>query len=123
MLQDIVVVVSLVSTLAKSFGSAGELYRKLKKKAKNTKKGLKKDIKQELEEHLSEHEDFHRRDARSEDGKDHHRWRSRSRSRRRRDESSDSDKESIERSYDLVRAEYDRGYHRIGEKFAVGDRT
>ncbi|OAG10749.1 uncharacterized protein CC84DRAFT_1161610 [Paraphaeosphaeria sporulosa] len=120
-LQDIVIVVSLVSTLAKSFGSAGDLYRKLKKKTKNTKKGLKEDIKQEIEEHLSEPEGPARREARSERGNNHHRRESRSRSRHPRDKSCDSDRESIEHSYELVRAEYDRGYHRLGEKFAVGD--
>ncbi|KAF2440354.1 hypothetical protein P171DRAFT_435166 [Karstenula rhodostoma CBS 690.94] len=120
-LQDIVVVVSLVSTLAKSFGSAGDLYRKLKKKTKNTKKGLKEDIKQEIEEHLSEPESPNRRDARAEHSNEHDRRGSRSRSRRPRDKSCDSDRESIEHSYELVRAEYDRGYHRLGEKYAVGD--
>ncbi|KAK3217347.1 hypothetical protein GRF29_1g2764697 [Pseudopithomyces chartarum] len=119
-LQDIVVVVSLVSTLAKSFGSAGELYRKLKKKTKNTKKGLKEDIKHEIEEHLPGHEHSDRRDSHSDD-RHHHRWQSRSRSRHARDESCDSGKGTIERSHQLVQSEFDRGYHLIGEKFAIGD--
>ncbi|KAJ4357553.1 uncharacterized protein N0V89_002129 [Didymosphaeria variabile] len=118
-LQDIVVVVTLITTLAKSFGSAGNLYRKLKKKTKNTKKGLKEDIKQEIEEHLPEPERPRQGDARSEEARHDRRWRSRSR--HRREESCDSGKESIEHAYELVRAEYDRGYHRIGEKYAVGD--
>ncbi|KAF1974303.1 hypothetical protein BU23DRAFT_598368 [Bimuria novae-zelandiae CBS 107.79] len=119
-LQDIVVVVSLISTLAKSFGSAGDLYRKLKRKTKNNKKGLEEDIKQEIEEHLPEHGHTDHREPRYEEDR-HRRWQSRSRSRHRRDQSCDSGKESIEHAYELVRAEYDHGYHHIGEKYAVGD--
>ena len=105
-----------MTTLAKSFGSAGELYRKLKEKTKNTKKGLKEDIKQEIEEHLSDHEHNNPEDRVSKHDKSY-------RNRRRRDESCDSGKESIEHSYELVRSEYDRGYNILGEKYAIGDCT
>jgi hypothetical protein len=50
----------------------------------------------------------------------HHlvRWRSRSRSRRRRGK-----EEPLEESAAKLRAEYDRGYIALGERFAVGDCT
>lgn len=105
-----------MTTLAKSFGSAGELYRKLKKKTKNTKKGLKEDIKHEIEDHLSDGK-HNGLKGNGPEGHQHHR------NRRGRDESCDSGRESIENSYELVRSEYDRGYHVLGEKYAIGDCT
>ena len=109
-----------MSTLAKSFGSVGGLYRKLKKKTKNTKKGIKEDIKQEIEDHLPEHGYLGRRETQPEDHR-YHRSQSRSHSKHRRDQSCDSGKKSIEHASEIIRAEYDRGYHHIGEKYAVGD--
>lgn len=118
-LQDIVVVVSLVRTLTESFGSASELYRKLKRK------------REELEDGSDDerrHRPLRRRSDSTSDSDERkrdrlRRWarhRSRSKSQRRGDYS-DSDEESIATSSTRVREEYDRGYHYLGERFARGD--
>ncbi|KAF1958606.1 hypothetical protein CC80DRAFT_15332 [Byssothecium circinans] len=131
-LQELVVVVSLVRTLTEGFGSASDLYRKLKKKSKHAKKDIKDHIKEGLEDHLQEDVDEHRRKhGRSkstghleDDKRAHHHHMhlgSRDRSKRRRDDSRDSDVESIDTSSPLVRAEYEHGYRIIGDKYAVGD--
>jgi hypothetical protein len=119
-LQDLVVVVSLVRTLSESFGSASDLYRKLKRKSKI---------------HINDDEDegdekklrrrFSRRHRDSSSDSDHDRGRhhkTRWGSRPRKDESSDSEEELILSLSSQVRAEYERGYKRLGEPFARGDR-
>jgi len=100
MLETVVIVVSLVHTIMNSFGSAHDLYKKVKRKADKT---------EEEVQRLKEKE----------------RRKSRSRGRHRRD-SDDSDSDSdvdsiISESKSLVWQEYERGYGRIGRRFAVGD--
>lgn len=118
-LQDLVVVVSLVHTLVESFGSASDLYRKLKRKGREIVDG-------------SDHEGRHRkplrrrRDSDSDSDKSFHTRIRRRRSKskiREKEESSDSDEESIYSSGVILKREYERGYDRLGEKFAIGDCT
>ncbi|KAF2643138.1 hypothetical protein P280DRAFT_467214 [Massarina eburnea CBS 473.64] len=115
-LQELVVVVSLVRTLTDSFGSASELYRKLKKKSKH--------VKEDIKGHIEGDEDHHHRKygrSRSKGRASSEDERSRSRGKKGRYDSHDSDAESIDTSSPLVRAEYDYGYRFIGERYAVGD--
>jgi hypothetical protein len=117
-LQDLVVVVSLVRTLAESFGSASDLYRKLKRKGKEIREG-------------SDDEDRHRKPLRKRRDSDsdsnsssfRKRLRRRSKSRKREKDYSDSEEESIYSSGAVLKREYDRGYDRLGERFAIGDCT
>ncbi|KAF2691929.1 hypothetical protein K458DRAFT_7827 [Lentithecium fluviatile CBS 122367] len=130
-LQELVVVVSLVRTLASSFVSAGHVYRRLKKRSKDVKGHIKDHLEEDQgrekgKEKHEEHDRRSRRDSHSDDDQgrrrlSHRRWESRSRSRRRRDDSTDSEAESIDTSAALVRTEYDRGYQILGERFANGD--
>ncbi|KAL6151138.1 hypothetical protein ACJBU6_10129 [Exserohilum turcicum] len=99
LLMDLVVVASLVRTLTDSFGSASDLYRKLKRKS-NPKDSDDEDDK------LFIRKSFHRRRD-SGVGKD----------------ACDSEEELIFTSSIQVRAEYDRGYKKHGELFARGDST
>ncbi|KAF2192626.1 hypothetical protein K469DRAFT_717196 [Zopfia rhizophila CBS 207.26] len=117
-LQTAVVVVSLVHTLMDSFGSASDLFQKLKRKSKK--------VEAEVEEVRETHRPLARR--RRDDSDDDYEFRERQeRSRSRRGKSRgrsagyDSDEESIYSSGALVRQEYDRGYHHLGQQFAVGD--
>ncbi|KAF1941566.1 hypothetical protein EJ02DRAFT_404367 [Clathrospora elynae] len=100
LLQDLVVVVSLVRTLTDSFGSASDLYRKLKRKAQP------KSSDDEVEPHKRPHRLLHRRRN------------SVFSPERRRTDYSDSEEELICTSSTQVRAEYDRGYRKLGEPFA-----
>lgn len=104
LLQDLVLVASLVRTLTDSFGSASDLYQRLKRKSSPI-------------------------DSDDEDDRFHISMLSR----RRRDSGlgmSKKDKDACESEGELiftssaqVRAEYERGYRKIGESFARGDGT
>ncbi|KAI8937727.1 hypothetical protein NX059_005427 [Plenodomus lindquistii] len=113
-LQDLVVVVSLVRTLTDSFGSASDLYRKLKRKS-DPKDGSGRD------------DPEHSRPASRRRDSDSDNDRPRRRSVRwnlddlRKSEYLDSEEELICKSSVQVRAEYERGYKRLGEPFARGD--
>ncbi|KAF2856741.1 hypothetical protein T440DRAFT_484857 [Plenodomus tracheiphilus IPT5] len=113
-LQDLVVVASLVRTLTDSFGSASDLYRKLKRKSDS--KGH-----DGGEESDSTRPAHRRRDS----GSDNDRPRRRSvrwnLDGLRKSEYLDSEEELICKSSVQVRAEYERGYRRLGEPFARGD--
>ncbi|KAH5269742.1 hypothetical protein HBI71_059950 [Parastagonospora nodorum] len=118
-LQDLVVVVSLVRTLTESFGSARDLYRKLKPKSKSDSHSS-DDEKEEREKW--HHRPFRRRRDSSPDsdrdrGRRHVRWKLDA----RKEEYTDSDEELISTSSSQVLAEYDRGYRKLGEGFARGD--
>lgn len=119
-LQDLVVVVSLVRTLTESFGSASDLYRKLKRKSRADSPSS-DDAKDDRGKRR--HKPFRRRrDSSSESDRE--------RSRRHRVswgagtkdvDYNDSDEESICTSSSQVLAEYDRGYQKLGEGYARGD--
>ncbi|KAF1913891.1 hypothetical protein BDU57DRAFT_454979 [Ampelomyces quisqualis] len=113
-LQDLVVVVSLVRTLTESFGSASDLYRKLKRKSRPDSPSS-DDAKGDREKRR--HKSFRRRRNSSSES-------DRGRGRRHRVswgggtkgvDYSDSDEESICTSSSQVLAEYDRGYQKLGE--------
>jgi hypothetical protein len=101
LLQDLVIVASLVRTLTDSFGLASDLYHKLKRKSSSD----------------DEDDRFHISML----------------SRKRRDsglglwnrdkDPCDSEGELIFTSSAQIRAEYERGYRKIGESFARGDGT
>jgi hypothetical protein len=119
-LQDLVVVVSLVRTLSESFGSASDLYRKLKRKSKADSHSS--------DDGKEDHEKKHRRPFRRRRGSDSDSGRERSHRRHVRwkldaekDEYSDSGEELISTSSSQILAEYDRGYRKLGEGFARGD--
>ncbi|KAH6877711.1 hypothetical protein J4E91_000668 [Alternaria rosae] len=105
LLQDFVVVVSLVRTLTESFGSASDLYRKLKRRS-----GKKDSDDEEDEYHTLR--PWHRRRRDSMFG-----------SEKRKGDYSDSEEELICTSSSQIRAEYERGYRKLGEPFARGDVT
>ncbi|CAO2657471.1 Nn.00g035970.m01.CDS01 [Neocucurbitaria sp. VM-36] len=110
-LQDLVVVVSLVRTLTDSFGSASDLYRKLKQKSHTRNND---------DEKAQEHKPLHTR----RESKASHQLENRYQTGwndARKDHYSDSDEELICTSSSQVRAEYDRGYRKLGEPFARGD--
>jgi hypothetical protein len=111
--------------LTDSFGSASDLYRKLKKERKSSKNSEDSD-----EEH--HHVPLSRRKRRDSDSNSDSDFRNRRRNRRsksrkgersksRRRDSHDSDEDSINAASELVLAEYRRGHHYLGEKFAKGD--
>jgi hypothetical protein len=114
--------VSLVRTLTESFGSASDLYRKLKQKPRADSR--------------SDHDDNGRRErekprrkplrSRRDSSSDSDQQRDRPRHVSwnldfRKDGYSDSDDELIFTSSSQVLAEYHRGYRKIGEGFARGD--
>jgi hypothetical protein len=103
LLQDLVVVVSLVRTLTESFGSASDLYRKLKRKS--GKKGREDD---DDEYHIQGPLHRRRRDSLFGAGS-------------REKDYSDSEEELIFTSSSQIKAEYERGYRKLGEPFARGD--
>ncbi|KAI4637411.1 hypothetical protein J4E83_000227 [Alternaria metachromatica] len=103
LLQDFVVVVSLVRTLTESFGSASDLYRKLKRRS-----GKKDSDDEEDEYHIQG--PWYRRRRDSMFG-----------SEKRKGDYSDSEEELIFTSSSQIRAEYERGYRKLGEPFARGD--
>ncbi|KAJ4374049.1 hypothetical protein N0V83_002788 [Neocucurbitaria cava] len=113
-LQDLVVVVSLVRTLTDSFGSASDLYRKLKRKShakdSDDEKVQERQVRRPLRprrDSKASHELGHRYQTGWSDS--------------RKDDYSDNDEELICTSSSQVRAEYDRGYRKLGEPFARGD--
>ncbi|KAI1546523.1 hypothetical protein PtrCC142_000110 [Pyrenophora tritici-repentis] len=103
LLEDIVIVVSLVRTLTDSFGSVKDLYRKLKPKSKQ------KDSDSEDDKHHFRRPFHSRRDS----GFSVHK--------KKESEFSDSEEELVCTSSIQVRAEYERGYRKLGEPFARGD--
>ncbi|KAH9868433.1 hypothetical protein J1614_007505 [Plenodomus biglobosus] len=112
-LQDLVVVVSLVRTLTDSFGSASDLYRKLKAKS---------DPKSRNGEGAeSSRPASRRRDSGSETERPRRRSVKWNLDNLRKSEYIDSEEELICTSSIHVRAEYERGYRRLGEAFARGD--
>lgn len=119
-LQDLVVVVSLVRTLTESFGSASDLYRKLKRKSKSDSQSsddAKDDDGKRRRKSFRRHRD-------SSPDSDHERGRQRREkwsASAKKDDYSDSDEELLVTSSSKVFAEYDRGYRRLGEPFARGD--
>jgi hypothetical protein len=116
-LENIVVVVSLVHTLTESFGSASDLYHKLKRKTRSKSSDDEDETRRAPRRRLS----HRRRDSSSDSdrGRRHHHLRRRSNA--RKDDFSDSDEELIVTSSSQVRAEYERGYKKLGEPFARGD--
>ncbi|KAL5119541.1 hypothetical protein ACEQ8H_002606 [Pleosporales sp. CAS-2024a] len=118
-LQDIVVVVSLVRTLTETFGSASDLYRKLKRKRSDSHSSDDEKGNREKTHHRPVRK---RRDSESDCDRERGRGRHISWSLGlKKDEDSDSDEEVISTSSSLVLAEYDRGYRKVGESFARGD--
>jgi hypothetical protein len=118
--EGIALVVSLVHTLMDSFGSASELYRKLKDEHKP------KAEPSDSDEHKHRHPSSLRRqrDSSSDSHSSGHIRKKLNKSRiRKRVHYDDGDEESIHSSRAVVRAEYDHGYKRLGDKFAVGDCT
>ncbi|RMZ72283.1 multidrug resistance fnx1 [Pyrenophora seminiperda CCB06] len=105
LLEDIVIVVSLVRTLTDSFGSVKDLYRKLKPKS------IQKDSDSDDDKHRFRRPFHSRRDSGF------------SMRKKKEDEFSDSEEELICTSSVQVRAEYERGYRKLGEPFARGDTT
>ena len=97
------IVVSLVRTLTDSFGSVKDLYRKLKPKSKQ------KDSDSEDDKHHFRRPFHGRRDSGFSDRK------------KKEEGFSDSEEELICTSSIQVRAEYERGYRKLGEPFARGD--
>jgi hypothetical protein len=103
-----------------SFGSASELYRKLKDEHKP------KAEPSDSEEHKQRHPSSLRRqrDSSSDSHSSGHIRKKLNKSRiRKRVHYDDGDEESIHSSRAVVRAEYDHGYERLGDKFAIGDCT
>ena len=85
-----------------SFGSMSDLYRKLRKKEEKTAEN-----RYDLIDRRRRDDDIEATYGR--------------RRRRRENDYEDSDEESIYSSGSLVRQEYDRGFNRLGDQFAVGD--
>jgi hypothetical protein len=94
-----------VRTLTDSFGSASDLYRKLKRKA-----GAKDSDDEDDKFHIQRPSRRRRRDSMFGSGKG-------------KGEYSDSEEELICTSSSQIRAEYERGYRKLGEPFARGDGT
>lgn len=118
MLKDIVVVVSLVHTLTESFGSAKDLFLKLKRTSKKADSSDEEDGDRKHRHRLSRRHRDSSSDSESGKGRHHHlRWKRRP----EEDPFTDSDEELIVTSSSRVRAEYDRGYNKLGEPFARGD--
>lgn len=90
-------------TLTDSFGSASDLYRKLKRKA-----GAKDSESEDDEFHIQRPLRRRRRDSLFGSGKS-------------KEDYSDSEEELICTSSSQIRAEYERGYRKLGEPFARGD--
>lgn len=109
------VVVSLVRTLTESFGSANDLYRRLKRKNR-PKDG---DDGDEPTFHILPHNPLKRPLEKRHNLEKHIRWGSDV----KRGDDSDKEEELISTSSNQVRVEYDRGYRKLGEPFARGDRT
>ncbi len=111
MITDIIIVVSLVRTLTDLFGSASDLYRKLKSRSYGIDDDD-RDPKYPDRWHLG------RRHSSAGYERSRHRhvsWKD------LKKEEPDSDEDLICSASVQVRAEYDRGYRRFGEGFARGD--
>jgi hypothetical protein len=111
-LQDPVVVVSLIRTLTDSFGSASDLYRKLKRSSGSDDeddgpKGRRR-------------RPPRRRDSSSSD-RDRGLGRLLGNKNKEKDSYGDSDEQLISEASHQIQAEYDRGYRKIGEPYARGD--
>jgi hypothetical protein len=119
-LQDLVVVVSLVRTLTESFGSASDLYHKLKRKSRSDsqssddEKG--KDDKRRRRSFLR-----HRDSSPESDNVRGRERRVKWSAAARKEDHNESDEELIVTSSSQVLAEYDRGYRKLGEGYARGD--
>ncbi|KAF2132325.1 hypothetical protein P153DRAFT_383213 [Dothidotthia symphoricarpi CBS 119687] len=110
-LQEAVLVVSLVRTLTSSFGSAVDLYRKLKRRGH--------DEEDDTKDHYRT-QSRRRRDSALDHAWDrHHHPNLKVGS--RKDHYGDSDEKDLTTSSFYIQAEYDRGYRELGEKFARGD--
>lgn len=112
-------VVSLVRTLTDSFGSASDLYRKLKRKA-GSESHSGDDAKEDRTKRRRRYSHFQRDSGSDSDRKParHHiRWKLGSKT----EDYSDSDEELICTSSSQVTKAYDRGYQKLGEGFARGD--
>ncbi|KAF2796087.1 hypothetical protein K505DRAFT_348193 [Melanomma pulvis-pyrius CBS 109.77] len=126
--QNPKVVASLVHTLIDTFGSASSLYRRLKRerKAEESDDSIQDRRHVPLSRRRLDSDtdsDFRdRRRRRLGRSKSRKGERSRSRSKSRHRDAADSDEEAINAASELVLAEYERGHHYLGEKYAVGDR-
>jgi hypothetical protein len=111
-LQDPVLVVSLVRTLTDAFGSAGDLYRKLKQGP-------------ESDDEDDRSKGRRRRPPRRRDSPSSDRERGLGRllgkKNKEKESDSDPDEQLISEASSQILAEYDRGYRKIGEPFARGD--
>lgn len=113
---------SLVRTLTESFGSASDLYRKLKRKSRPD--SYSSDDVKEDQEKKRRRPGRRRRNSSSDSDRERGRYRHISWNiGSKKGEYSDSDEESICTSSSQVVAEYDRGYQKLGEGFARGDCT
>ncbi|KAF2653940.1 hypothetical protein K491DRAFT_494692 [Lophiostoma macrostomum CBS 122681] len=114
--QDLEAIASLLGTLSETFGSATNLYRKLRRKIHKS---------EQYDGSLHTKSSRRRRDSSSDSDALHKallRQRGRTSSTtRKRDDVSDSDEEVIAEDSAVVHAEYQHGYDRFGEQFAVGD--
>ncbi|KAH8710198.1 hypothetical protein GQ44DRAFT_436921 [Phaeosphaeriaceae sp. PMI808] len=121
-LQELVVVVSLVRTLTESFGSASDLYRKLKQKSKSdshssSDKNVQRE-KRRLRPMRKRRSSSSSSDSNQDQGHRRHiSWNLGA----SKEDYSDSDEEAVCTSSSQVLAEYDRGYRKLGEGFARGD--
>jgi hypothetical protein len=111
-LQDPVLVVSLVRTLTDSFGSAGDLYRKLKQ-------GPGSDDEDDRSKGRRRRP-ARRRDSSSSD-REHGLGRILGNKNKEKENDSDPDEHLISEASSQILAEYDRGYRKVGEPFARGD--
>jgi hypothetical protein len=109
LLQDLIVVASLVSTLTDAFGSASDLYRKFKRS--------------DEEQEPNNYAPMRRRRDRSFDRDRNHHTHIHWSAGRKDDDFSDSKEELVCTSSSQVRAEYERGYRKLGEPYAQGDCT
>ncbi|CBX94472.1 hypothetical protein IAQ61_009684 [Plenodomus lingam] len=112
-LQEVVLVASLVRTLTNVFGSASDLYRTLKRKSDSKS--------QDGEDSGSTRPEARRRGSSSDTERPRRRSVRWNLANLRKNEYVDSEEESIYKSSVHIRAEYERGYQRLGEPFARGD--
>jgi hypothetical protein len=111
-LQDPVLVVSLVRSLTDAFGSAGDLYRKLKQGPGS-------------DDEDDRSKGRRRRPPRRRDSPSSDRERGLGRllgnKNKEKESDSDPDEQLISEASSQILAEYDRGYRKVGEPFARGD--
>lgn len=106
---------SLVRTLAESFGSASELYRKLKRKSQSD------STDDEADERGKRHHTSSRKRRKSSPDPSRERDRRHHISWDRNGDQSDNDAEAIRKSESQVLAVYEHGYQELGEPYARGD--